>query len=162
MVTRYGLEGTPIYHLGETGPVWLDLMPGVSNAEIVTKLDRSRENLAPIRRVKKYLSLCPAALALLYHLTPPEALKSLPELVARIKRFPLALGERRPLTEAISSAGGLSFEELTDELMLKNFPGVFAAGEMLDWDAPTGGFLIQGCVSQGVLAAKGMLKFLNS
>jgi len=162
MITHYGLEGTPIYHLGETGPAWLDLAPALSLEQLSAKTQTSRENLAPIRRVKKSLALCPAAQALLFHCTPREILSDLPALAARIKHFPLTLGQCRPISEAISSAGGLAFEELTESLMLKQYPGVFAAGEMLDWDAPTGGFLIQGCAAQGVLAAKGIRQYLEA
>ena len=161
MITAYGLEGTPVYSLGETGDVWLDLKPTLSHEEILVKLTVARENLAPLRRVKKYLNLSPAAQALLFHLTPPDVLADLPGLIRHLKHFPLRLGERQPLEEAISSAGGVLWPELDESLMLKKFPGVFLAGEMIDWDAPTGGFLIQGCVSQGACAGKGILHFLK-
>ena len=162
MITRYGLEGTPIYHAGETGEVLIDLKPGLSHEEILKKLRGVKENLAPIRRVKKQLSLCPASLALVFHETPKGILEDTEKLAHRLKNFRLYLKGPRPLEEAISSAGGLSFEEVTPTLMLKKFPGVFAAGEMLDWDAPTGGFLIQGCASQGYLAGTGMVAFLST
>lgn len=161
MITRYGIEGTPVYFAGVSGPVTLDLKPDLSIAQILERLGKVRENLSPIRRVKKLLGLCDASLALLYHGTQPEILNA-PELgpiAGRLKAFPLVLGESQPLSEAISSSGGLAFEELNDSLMLHKFPGVFAAGEMLDWDAPTGGFLIQGCVSQGRLAGEGILRY---
>jgi predicted flavoprotein YhiN len=79
-----------------------------------------------------------------------------------VKKFPIVLGDRQPLSEAISSSGGVAWEEVDDQLMLKKFPGVFLAGEMLDWDAPTGGFLIQGSVSLARRAARGVEKFLAS
>ena len=78
-----------------------------------------------------------------------------------IKDFPLTLVQPRPLSESISSRGGLALQELDEKLMLRKLPGVFAAGEMLEWDAPTGGFLIQACVSQGYLAGQGIVKFLK-
>lgn len=164
MITRYGIEGTPVYFVGARGPVTLDLKPDLSAEQILEKLHKVRENLSPIRRVKKQLGLCEASLALLYHGTPPEILHA-PEpgaIASRIKAFPLELGEPQPLSEAISSSGGLALKELDDSLMLQKFPGVFAAGEMLDWDAPTGGFLLQGCVALGRLAGEGILRYLAS
>ncbi|MCC7441397.1 MAG: TIGR03862 family flavoprotein [Bdellovibrionales bacterium] len=160
MVTRYGIEGTPVYFVGVTGPATLDLQPDLSDAKLLERLRAVKENLSPIRRVKKQLHLCPAALALIFHHTPKEVLedRGLERLVARIKAFPLELLGPQPLAEAISSGGGIRFSELDPALMLHKLPGVFAAGEMLDWEAPTGGFLIQGCVSEGVAAARGILK----
>lgn len=151
MITKYGIEGTPVYFAGQTGLVHFDLRPDLNQAQIIDRLNAVRENLSPIRRIKKQLSLGEASLALVFHHTPP-ALKDerdLKKWAALVKHFPLVLGEPQPLTEAISSAGGLSFAELTDQLELKRYPGFFAAGEMLDWDVPTGGFLIQGAVAQG-------------
>ena len=97
-------------------------------------------------------------------MSPKEILEDpkLERLVAQIKAFPIALGNPQPITEAISSSGGLCLNELNEDLMLKRFPGVFAAGEMLDWDAPTGGFLIQAAVSQGFCAAQGILRYSAS
>lgn len=151
MVTRYGLEGTPIYTLGVSGPATLDLKPDLSAEQIYSRLSGSKENLSPLRRVRKSLNLSPAANALLFHLAKETDLKS---LAVSLKAFPLQLGDPQPIQEAISSSGGLDFSELTPNLMLRQFPGVFAAGEMLNWSAPTGGFLIQGCVSQGYVAGR--------
>jgi uncharacterized flavoprotein (TIGR03862 family) len=162
MVTAYGLEGTPVYAIGETGEVYLDLKPDLSAVEITTKLlADKKENLSPMRRIKKDLKLCEASLALLFHLTIPAQKNDLSAMIKAIKRFPLRLGDRRPLQESISSSGGLDFSELTQELMLNRFPGFFAGGEMLNWDAPTGGFLIQASVSQGAFVAKGILDYLK-
>ncbi len=86
-----------------------------------------------------------------------------PELVAKtLKKFPLMLESYRPIEEAISTAGGLGFENLNQELMLKDFSGVFCVGEMLDWEAPTGGYLLTGVMGQGKQAAQGLLKFLQT
>lgn len=162
VITKYGIEGTPVYFAGDVGKVYLDLKPNLSVQDILKKLSASQENLSPIRRIKKFLNLSPAALALVYHLSPPTVLNDLEALVARVKHFPLDLKSRQPLEEAISSSGGVSWDELTETLMLKHYPGVFVAGEMLDWDAPTGGFLIQGCVSLGHWAGKSILDYLKS
>jgi uncharacterized flavoprotein (TIGR03862 family) len=161
VITRYGLEGTPIYQFGEVGTVFLDLKPDVEIDRLKSLVYSSRENLSPMRRIKKYFKLSPGALAIIFHCTPREILGDLDALIARIKRFPIELKSRRPLEEAISSSGGLAFAELDDSLMLRRFPGVFVAGEMLDWDAPTGGFLIQACASQGFMAGHGIIEFLE-
>ncbi len=162
MITGYGLEGTPIYFVGQSGEIFLDLKPDLDEPAILSRIEKSKKNLSPIRQAKKNLNLSPAALALIFHLTPPAEMTNASVLAGRIKCFPVTLGSPRSLEEAISSKGGLSFEELTSDLMVKKFPGIFVAGEMLNWDAPTGGFLIQGCVSQGYSAAQGVLRFLNS
>jgi hypothetical protein len=153
VITRYGIEGTPVYFAGLSGTVYLDLKPEMDAASLFQRLSAGKENLSPIRRVKKHLRLSDGAQALVFHMLPQETRQDLKKLAAALKRFPLVLKRPRPLEEAISSSGGLSFSELDERLMLKRFPGVFAAGEMLDWHAPTGGFLIQGSVSQGYFAA---------
>jgi uncharacterized flavoprotein (TIGR03862 family) len=156
VITRYGIEGTPVYFAGETGQVTLDLKPDLSEEQLLRKLELVKENLSPLRRAKRHLNLGEGALALLFHLGAGSDLKA---LAARIKKFPLELRAPQPLNEAISSSGGLSWSELDPTLMLKKFPGVFAAGEMIDWDAPTGGFLIQACVSQGHWAGQAMADY---
>ena len=110
---------------------------------------------------KKHLALSPAALALLYHHGSPEALREISSFVRELKNFPLDLQASQPLTEAISSAGGVDFCEVNSNLMLHQYPGCFLAGEMLNWDAPTGGFLIQACVSQGHWAGNSIIQYLK-
>jgi len=161
MITHHGLEGTPVYSFGQPGNITLDLKPDLDEQAIVRKMSSGTENLSPLRRAKKYLNLCPASLALLYHHGDRAALLNVQSLSMLIKKFPLVLLKPRPLEEVISSSGGIALEELNDSLMLKKLPGVFLAGEMLDWDAPTGGFLIQACVSQGRAAGNGALSFLR-
>ena len=158
MITEYGIEGTPVYFFGESGACSIDLKPDLEEQEITARLDSVRENLSPMRRAAKKLHLEKTALALLYHHAPPGALESNAALAHAIKTFPLVLGDTRPLTEAISSLGGISLDEIDADFQLRKIPGMFVAGEMLDWHAPTGGFLIQACVSQGVAAARGILK----
>ena len=162
--TKYGIEGTPIYTFGCVGVAHLDLKPDWSVEHILERLQGVKENLSPIRRVKKTLNLGDAALALLFHSNGTKNQSDLAWWADRIKAWPIALTAPRPLSEAISSDGGVQLEELdltSYPFMLKRFPGVFLAGEMLDWDAPTGGFWIQGCVSQGATAANGVVKFLE-
>jgi len=159
VITSYGLEGTPIYTFGALGPVTLDLKPDLSANEIQAKLKKTRENLAPLRRASKLLKLNPAARALLFH-CGGDAAQSLDGIVGLLKNFPLELIKQRPLTEAISSSGGILWTELDPALMLKSYPNIYCIGEMLDWEAPTGGFLIQGCVSQGAWCAQNILDSL--
>lgn len=156
VVTHYGLEGTPIYALGQSGPVWLDLKPELEQSAIEKKLAAVRENLSPLRRAKRVLNLSPTALSLLFH---HGMSSSVADFAREIKQFKLNLEDPRPLSEAISSKGGLDWKELNPDLMLVRHPGIFAAGEMIDWDAPTGGFLIQACVSSGYVAAQGILRY---
>jgi len=99
--------------------------------------------------------------ALLRELTPAPAFNDPALLAAAIKALPLTLIKPRPLDEAISSAGGVMFEALDDDLMLRQLPGVFCAGEMLDWEAPTGGYLLTACFASGRQAGLGMLKWLR-
>ncbi len=156
VVTSYGLEGTPIYFFGECGVVDIDLKPDLSEEEIYKKLSSSKENLSAMRRVKKYLNLCEASLSLLFHYASTKDLK---ELSHFIKNFPLRLKQPRPLSESISSQGGIAWSEVDEHLMLHKFPNVYCLGEMLDWDAPTGGFLIQACVSQGAWVTQNLSQF---
>lgn len=158
IVTSYGLEGTPVYTLGEVGQVFVDLKPDLSEEELLKKLKSIRENLSPIRRVYKMLNLSVAAKALIFYFAGDENLESLESIVKVIKTFPLKLLQERPLTESISSKGGILWSELDDSLMLKKQKNIYCIGEMLNWDAPTGGFLIQGCVSLGVWCAQKLLE----
>jgi len=151
VITQYGLEGTPIYFCGIKGVAYLDLKPDLTEAQILIKLSQSKENLSPMRRVKHSLGLCEAAESLIFHHSSPESKSDLQRLVSTIKKFPIQLIQARPLKEAISSKGGVDLHELTSRLELKKFPHIYCGGEMLNWDAPTGGFLIQACVSQGAM-----------
>ena len=162
VVTSYGLEGTPVYFVDTCGTATLDLKPDLTAAQIVARLESMKENRSPLRRVKKLMNLSPAALALVSAAAPKTALENISAMATILKNFPLNLNRPRPLTEAISSSGGLDWEELDESLQLRRYPGFYAMGEMLNWDAPTGGFLIQGCVSQGFFAAQALCRALGS
>lgn len=158
VITRYGIEGTPVYFVGTPGEASLDFRPDLSHEDLLKQLSRPlRENLSPFRRVKKLGGLGEGALALLFHhLSESDHLLArtdLKKLATFIKNFPLKLKGPRSLSESISSSGGLHWDELDESLMLLKVPGVFVCGEMIEWDAPTGGFLIQASVSQGYHAA---------
>jgi uncharacterized flavoprotein (TIGR03862 family) len=159
MITKYGLEGTPVYFVGTPGQVTLDLVPDLSMEELVRKLENVKENWAPMRRIERRLDLCAASRALLFHHSTDDWLKTrmMGLVAARLKKFPLVLNKPRPLAEAISSSGGVSFSEVDEHLMLRKFKSIYLAGEMLSWDVPTGGFLIQGAVAQGAWVARHLL-----
>jgi predicted flavoprotein YhiN len=98
---------------------------------------------------------------LLYEFVPKEDFANAKRLAHFIKDLPIPLIATRPLDEAISSAGGVRFESLDEQLMLRSMSGVFCAGEMLDWEAPTGGYLITACMASGYVAGQGVLKWLK-
>lgn len=165
MITSYGVEGGAIYQLGHSlrsmahPLLFIDLKPTFSTEELAQKISSYSGDF--INSAKKAWRLGNAAHALLSTLAPPEARNAPHALASFAKRLPIPLTGPRPIAEAISSAGGVSFEELNDNLMLKNHPGLFVTGEMIDWEAPTGGYLLQGCFATGLRAAQGALKYLS-
>lgn len=156
MITRYGLEGTPVYTVGATGAATLDLKPDLSEERLRQRLQSAAGT--PWQKLENAAKLSEGARLLAKHLARPDSWKSVENAAATLKRFPIRLLEPRPLAESISSRGGISWDELSPELELKRLPGVFCAGEMIDWDAPTGGFLIQASVATGFVAAEGMIR----
>ena len=157
LITRYGLEGGTLYQLGRElralGPsprLEIDFKPDTPPDRLLRKLPSSQEGWEGIAR---HLKLSPAARALLKFQGAPAHEPPAPRtLVGRIKRFPLTLRGPRPVEEAISSAGGVAWSEVDERLMLRRLPGVFVAGEMIDWEAPTGGYLLQGSFATGTRA----------
>ncbi len=155
LITRYGLEGGAIYRLGpllremELPELRIDFKPQVTAATLRERAHSFREPNEWYRAWK----LNPGAIALLRHLSPPAS-PGLDAEIARVKNFPIRLRGPRPLAEAISTAGGVPWRALDQNLMLKKLPGVFLAGEMIDWEAPTGGYLLQGCFSTGTRAGR--------
>ena len=127
---------------------------------LTTKLQKPRGKQSTATYLKKTLKLNPAELALLREAGP------LPEdpaaIASRIKTLPITCIAPYDIDRAISSAGGIALEELGSDLMLKKLPGVFAAGEMLDWEAPTGGYLLQACFATGRRAADGICDYLDA
>lgn len=161
VITRYGLEGTPVYFMGCIGQAKLDLKPDLTFDEIMKKLNQSKENLSPIRRAKKYLALSDASLALLFHFKDKTKLLTIDAITQLIKSYPIELKAPRPLIEAISSKGGIALTEVNQNFELIQHPAFYVGGEMLDWDAPTGGFLIQACVTQGAIIGQNLIRYLN-
>lgn len=161
ILTRYGLEGGPLYALGSTLRVMdspaisIDLKPAHTVEQLVAKMESVRRNFASEARQRWKLG--DAAHALLAGREWNDATA----LSREAKNCVIPLKGPRPLAEAISSAGGLRWEEIDDHLMAKKIPGLFFAGEMIDWEAPTGGFLIQGCYSTATLAARSAEAFVR-
>ena len=154
MVTAYGLEGGAIYQLGpalramKEPLLQIDFKPDFLNGELLRKMESVRGD--PASACRERWKLSSAAHAILCRNLPPGI--PVEELAARAKACPVPLTAPRPIAEAISSAGGVRWNELDETLMLKKIPGVFVAGEMIDWEAPTGGYLMQGCFATGTLA----------
>ena len=113
------------------------------------------------KHLHSQLGLDGAKAALLRELTPTATFADPALLALAIKALPLALVKPRPLDEAISTAGGVRFEALNEHLMIPSLPGVFCAGEMLDWEAPTGGYLLTACFASGRAAGLGMVDWLR-
>jgi uncharacterized flavoprotein (TIGR03862 family) len=160
LITRYGIEGGAIYQLTPIlrqmpqPAIRIDLKPQLCPDALRARLTNA--NLP----FSKALKLSPAATALLECFYADEVVD--PErLVRRIKDFELPLLKPRPIEEAISSAGGVRWRELDRMLMLRKMPGVFVAGEMIDWEAPTGGYLLQGCFATGTRAGRGAATLLR-
>jgi len=167
VLTAYGIEGTPVYALSadlrdtiETGGeavLAIDLKPSLNKEDVVKRLMKPRGKATLTNFLRKALKLTPPAIALLMERTAPEERADQEKLASAIKALPLTLTAPRPIEEAISSAGGVRFTAVDENLMLKALPGVFVAGEMLDWEAPTGGYLLQGCFATGAYAAWGIM-----
>jgi hypothetical protein len=168
IVTAEGLEGGAIYAL--SGPLRdaiaregfatlvIDLKPDLSLAQIGERLAVPRPGQSTANVLRKALNLSPLAAALIRE---PAPLPSSPtKLAVRIKALRLRLDAPRPIARAISTAGGIRFDGLDNHFMLAARPGTFVAGEMLDWEAPTGGYLLQGCMATGRAAGAGILAWL--
>jgi uncharacterized flavoprotein (TIGR03862 family) len=166
MVTAYGLEGGIIYQLGPAlrampePTLVIDFKPAHTVEQLVRKLGTCHRNF--LAEARPRWSLSDAAFAILDNLPHSEPFTSAESLAATVKACPLRLTAPRPIAEAISSAGGVRWSELDDTLMIRRLPGVFVAGEMIDWDAPTGGYLMQGCFVTGTRAARSALTWLRA
>ena len=158
VVTARGVEGGGIYALGDRlrdgAALVLDLLPGRDEAAIAGRLARPRGRASRSNHLRKALALPPVKIALLREFAP-AALDDPSACAAALKALTVPLGDARPIDEAISTAGGVRRDGLDDGLMLRARPGVFCAGEMLDWDAPTGGYLLTACLATGRHAGRG-------
>lgn len=159
LVTKYGLEGGAIYQLGPVlrsmpnPSITIDFKPSATVGALTRKLGPARQNT--LTEAVSRWKLSEGAAVIIRSLFSDEGS---PESLARlVKSCPVKLTSTRPLAEAISSAGGVVGSELHDNLMLRRYPGIFLAGEMIDWEAPTGGYLMQACFAMGARAARGAL-----
>jgi uncharacterized flavoprotein (TIGR03862 family) len=171
VVTASGVEGSLIYALAApireqinqqgSATVYLDLLPHKSLGQIEALLRKPRGSKSISNQLRSQLGLEGVRAGLLRELSDAACYADPTLLAGAIKALPLCLVKTRPLDEAISTAGGVPFEALTAELMLRQLPGVFCAGEMLDWEAPTGGYLLTACFASGRAAGLGMLAWLG-
>jgi uncharacterized flavoprotein (TIGR03862 family) len=165
VITQSGVEGGAIYALGrmlrQTPLVQIDFAPQLSVQVLRAMISNRKPKESLGNFLRKSVKLDATKRALLFELNRPMP-RDTEGLVTAIKAAPLTLAGSRPIDEAISTAGGLSWEALTAELMLKDVPGVFCAGEMLDWDAPTGGYLITACLATGRWAGRAAADYLSA
>jgi uncharacterized flavoprotein (TIGR03862 family) len=171
IVTKDGVEGGLIYaasarlrdEIEASGKavIFLDLKPDRTLEWLVDKLSRPRGKRSLASYLEKSLGIYGVKAGLLREFVPKDDLMNPERLAGFIKALPVPLVAPRPLDEAISSAGGVKFVSLDEHLMLKSLPGVFCAGEMLDWEAPTGGYLLTACFSSGYAAGNGALDWLG-
>ncbi len=171
MLSSYGLEGSLIYALSSAlrgqilehgnANLLLDLAPDQSEAQLKTGLLNARANMSLSEKLKRVAKLSPVKLALFYEAITPEIRADVDSIAQRLKALVLTLYGMRPIDEAISTAGGVDCTQLTDDLMVPNIPGLFCAGEMLNWDAPTGGYLLNACFASGRCAGKGVVAWLS-
>jgi len=158
--TNYGIEGSAIYYLNRFTratafpfSVYIDLKPDTEIQQIQDTLQRT-SNISKV--LKEKIKLNVAGLGLLKKL-PKEVYTDPITLSKVIKNYPIEVYSFRPIDEVISTAGGISFDEVSTSLSLKKYPDIYCLGEMLDWEAPTGGYLLQACFSMGAWVAKDIL-----
>ncbi len=172
VATTTGVEGSLVYaassllrdEIIRTGSATfhLDLLPDMSAEKVLAEVRHPRGTRSLSSHLKSRLHIDGIKAAILYELVSKEAMADPAQLAAAIKAVPITLTATRPIDEAISTAGGVLFEALTPGLMLESVPGVFCAGEMLDWEAPTGGYLLQACFASGQRAGQGVVEYLKA
>ena len=176
IVTRTGIEGGAVYALSadlreaiiRSGQVTLHvaLRPGLDMKELIAKVSVPKGKQSLSNFLRKAVSLSSVAIGLLQEAAKASgtslASLSQPDLARLINAVPIELTGLAPIARAISTAGGIAFSEIDVDFMLRRLPGVFVAGEMLDWEAPTGGYLLQASFATGVEAGRGALKWLSN
>ncbi|MBB5508690.1 TIGR03862 family flavoprotein [Paraburkholderia atlantica] len=172
LLTETGLEGSLIYALsalireriladGEL-TIALDLAPGLPLERVVEEVTRPRGSRSIASHLHGRIGIGGVKLALLHEILSKEAFADASGLAHAIKALPVRLLRARPIDEAISTAGGIPFEALDAHLMIDRMPGAFCAGEMLDWEAPTGGYLLTACFASGLVAGRGACAYLEA
>jgi uncharacterized flavoprotein (TIGR03862 family) len=171
MITRQGIEGGPVYAqsaairdtIDRRGrcTMHIDLHPDLTDDELTERLGRRRPKDSVSTSLRRTIGLAPVSVSLLREVTRNRLPSDPGELATLVKAVPLVIESTMPIDRAISSAGGISMTEVDDSFMLSGVPGTFVAGEMLDWEAPTGGYLLQASFSTAVAAARGALAWLR-
>ncbi len=171
LISEYGVEGSLIYafskslreHLrtGKETEIMIDLLPGRSAERVLKDLSKPRGSRSISRHLERAIGKDALKRALIFEILDRKQIEDPQVLAGYVKALPIKLESTRPIEEAISSAGGIKFESLDKDYMLKALPGFFVAGEMLDWEAPTGGYLLTACFATGKAAAHGALKWLK-
>ena len=171
VATATGVEGSLIYAASSlmrddiaahgAATFHLDLLPDMLPERVLAEVRHPRGSRSLSSHLKSRLHIDGIKAAMLHELLTKDQMHDPVQLATAIKALPITLSAARPIDEAISSAGGVLFEGMTDQLMLEPLPGVFCAGEMLDWDAPTGGYLLTACLASGAAAGQGVLSFLG-
>ena len=171
MVTEHGVEGGLVYALSARlrdrimreghAVMSVDLAPDRSIEALAQALGRARGSLSLANYLRNRANIQGVKAGLLRELASAAEFNEPASLAAAIKALPITLLAPRPLDEAISTAGGVSFEALDERLMIRHLPGVFCAGEMLDWEAPTGGYLLTACFATGYAAGIGAQRWLS-
>jgi len=170
IITKYGIEGSLIYFFSASirdeimnfgkATIYLDLLPDWSIDQIINRLSRPKGSRSISSHIEKSIGIHGVKAGLMWEFLPKSTIYDFNLLATAIKKVPISVTSPRPLSEAISTAGGVCFENLDNHLMIKKLPGNFVAGEMLDWEAPTGGYLLTACFSTGYAAARGAMNWL--
>jgi len=172
LITETGIEGSLVYALsapireqwlaqGEAN-VTLDLLPDLPLQRVLAEVTRPRGARSMSSHLQSRVGITGVKAGLLHECLNKDAFTDTTRVAHALKALPLRLLQPRPIAEAISTAGGVAMEALDDSLMLKRVPGVFCAGEMLDWEAPTGGYLLTACLASGRVAGQGALAYLGN
>ncbi|MEG3788498.1 TIGR03862 family flavoprotein [Lysobacter sp. CCNWLW3] len=172
VATAHGIEGSLIYALSaelrETiardgaAVLALDLAPGRERERLQAELARPRAGRSFSEHLRRQTGLEGVKASLLHEVLDAQAKQDPARVAAAIKRLPLRLLSARPIAEAISSAGGVRLEAMDERLQLRALPGTYCAGEMLDWEAPTGGYLLTACYASGLIAGRAAVAYLRS
>lgn len=171
VISDYGIEGSLIYPFAASirdvieqqgkATIYLDLIPTMEETKLADKLSQPRGKRSLTDHLRRQLKISGIKTALIYEVSNTEQRNNPQHLASIIKALPITCQQARPMDEAISTAGGISFDALNQHLMLKQHPGTFCAGEMLDWDAPTGGYLLTACFASGYVAGEGLIEWLK-
>ena len=172
VVTGYGIEGGAIYalspHLRDciaaygSAAITVDLRPDATLDQLAKRLERPKRGQSMTNVLRKAINMSPLEINILREAHGVDIGTECLPIARNIKSSTITLLAPQGIARAISTAGGVAFSALDDKLMLRDLPGIFAAGEMLDWEAPTGGYLLQACMATGVTAARGALRYLKN